>query len=239
MIESVQFRNFKALRKTTLPLSRFTLIVGPNGSGKSTALQALRAVGDVRRLRVSEDAALDFHKMVTAGLELDDSATIEVDLRFERPFEGLTAQAIWRASGNVDLVLRPDDRPMGALIQMLGAIRIYSFDAGAMSVGTLLEPRMTLDPNGGNLAVVLDQLHNREPERFDQLNEEMARWLPEFDRILFDTRRALSDTSNRTFTGNAPSVGYPHSYLHSEPPIDRLPGGARSRHSSKIASRRP
>ena len=38
MIESVQFRNFKALRNTTLPLGRFTLIVGPNGSGKSTAL---------------------------------------------------------------------------------------------------------------------------------------------------------------------------------------------------------
>jgi AAA15 family ATPase/GTPase len=43
MIESVHFRNFKALRDTTLPLGRFTLIVGPNASGKSTALQALKA----------------------------------------------------------------------------------------------------------------------------------------------------------------------------------------------------
>ena len=41
MIESVQFKNFKALRDATLPLGRFTLIVGPNGSGKSTALQRL------------------------------------------------------------------------------------------------------------------------------------------------------------------------------------------------------
>src|SRR5208282_3295021 len=44
MFESIQFQNFKALRDTTLPLSRFTLIVGPNGSGKSTALQAFLAL---------------------------------------------------------------------------------------------------------------------------------------------------------------------------------------------------
>jgi predicted ATPase len=44
MIEFVQFRNFRVLRDTTLPLSRFTLLLGPNGSGKSTALQALEAV---------------------------------------------------------------------------------------------------------------------------------------------------------------------------------------------------
>jgi len=32
MIELMQFRNFKVLRDTQLPLGRFTLIVGPNGS---------------------------------------------------------------------------------------------------------------------------------------------------------------------------------------------------------------
>ncbi len=42
MIESVHFQNFKALRDTTLPLGRFTLIVGANGSGKSTAMRAIQ-----------------------------------------------------------------------------------------------------------------------------------------------------------------------------------------------------
>ncbi|MBL8203313.1 MAG: AAA family ATPase, partial [Blastocatellia bacterium] len=48
MIESIEFKNFKALRDTTLPLGRFTLIVGPNGSGKSTAMQALEIAGGGR-----------------------------------------------------------------------------------------------------------------------------------------------------------------------------------------------
>jgi ABC-type glutathione transport system ATPase component len=43
MIESIEFKNFKALRDTTLPLGPCTIIVGPNGSGKSTVLQALEA----------------------------------------------------------------------------------------------------------------------------------------------------------------------------------------------------
>ena len=47
MIESVEFRHFKVLRNTTLPLQAFTLLIGPNGSGKSTALQGLHAAGRV------------------------------------------------------------------------------------------------------------------------------------------------------------------------------------------------
>src|SRR5439155_9205875 len=37
------------------------------------------------------------------------------------------------------------------------------------------------------LATVLDQLRDGHPERFERLNQEWGRWLPEYDRILFDT----------------------------------------------------
>ncbi len=46
---------------------------------------------------------------------------------------------------------------------------------------------MELASTGGNLAGVLDRLRDQEPERFEFLNEELGRWFPEFDRILFDT----------------------------------------------------
>jgi AAA15 family ATPase/GTPase len=42
MIESIEFRNFKILRDTTLPLGPCTILVGPNGSGKSTVLEGLK-----------------------------------------------------------------------------------------------------------------------------------------------------------------------------------------------------
>ena len=37
------------------------------------------------------------------------------------------------------------------------------------------------------MAVVLDQLRDQHPEHFEALNAELHRWLPEFDRILFET----------------------------------------------------
>ncbi|WP_437941150.1 AAA family ATPase [Sorangium sp. So ce341] len=41
MIETVSFKNFKALRDISLPLERFTVLVGPNASGKTSVLQGL------------------------------------------------------------------------------------------------------------------------------------------------------------------------------------------------------
>jgi predicted ATPase len=185
MIESVEFRNLKALRDTTLPLGRFTLIVGPNGSGKSTALWALLAAGNM--------GWLDFNKIATAGLSADN---VEVVLRWGgEAFAGIQTHATWTPSGphqkhtNFRQGLQADvvQRLNSELNNILVAVRIYSFDAPSIAASTPLQPQMALSSNGRNLAGVLDQLRDREPERFDALNREMGRWLPEFERILFDT----------------------------------------------------
>jgi predicted ATPase len=188
MIESVHFRNFKALRNTTLPLGRFTLIVGPNASGKSTALQALRAATHAAKLDFVR--SLDFHKVVTAGLELDNSTSIEVTVYLGEQHRGKPVLVAWGAGGFPEFGApnsKHRDLSAARFLQELGEVQIYSFDATAISAGARLEPQVRLDSTGGNLAVVLDQIHNLQPERFEQLNEEMGRWLPEFDRILFDT----------------------------------------------------
>lgn len=197
MIESVQFQNLKALRDTTLPLGRFTLIVGPNGSGKSTALQALRAVGD--------STAPVFDRLVSAGLQVDDSTKVEVILTWGKPYsavEAVTTLTWLRPSG---MSRRHNYRGglTGHYVQelsreidgTLGAIRIYSLDASSIATPTPLQTENTLGSNGRNLAGVLDQLRDRQPERFDAFNAEMGRWLPEFGRVLFETpqegRRAI------------------------------------------------
>lgn len=181
MIESVHFRNFKALRNTTLPLGRCTLIVGPNASGKSTALQALKAAAN--------PYDVGFDKVVTAGLDRDSSTTVEVTLYYGRPFDGRAERVRWGTSG-----IRVEDISAGGTLKRIvrlsiapSDIQVYSLDADAISAGAYLDPLVVLDSSGGNLAVVLDQIHNLQPELFEQLNDEMGRWLPEFDRILFDT----------------------------------------------------
>src|SRR5438477_837793 len=85
MIESIEFINFKALRKTTLPLSPFTLLLGPNGSGKTTVLQALQRLALVANQRPDgngnyppQQGAWALLRSVTAE---DGSQPIELRLR--------------------------------------------------------------------------------------------------------------------------------------------------------------
>ena len=41
-LQSIHFRNFKALRNLRLDLGELTVLTGPNNAGKSTALSAIR-----------------------------------------------------------------------------------------------------------------------------------------------------------------------------------------------------
>jgi predicted ATPase len=87
LIESVEFRNFKALRKAVLPLGPFTLIIGPNGSGKSTVLQALQAA--------AESANLSFKDVVSAGT----SGPVSIIIRWQHP-EGVRTTRVRTIRGS-------------------------------------------------------------------------------------------------------------------------------------------
>jgi len=187
MLESIQFRNFKVLRDTTLPLSRVTMIVGPNGSGKSTGFQALKAL--------KESGGSRYNRLVTAGLRVpDDEQVVEITLRWGDPYRGVSTIAQWTIQGAYSLrhVRLSTGSPLPnneqeILATILAGVRIYSLNAGAIAAPARLQPTMALREDGGHLAGVLDRLRDREPERFDALTQELRRWLPEFDRILFDT----------------------------------------------------
>ena len=191
MIESVQFRNFRVLRDTTLPLSRFTLLLGPNGSGKSTALQALE---NVQKIFSVSGGRAGFEQVVTTGVAMSEATEVEVLLRWSAPCGGMTTQIDWSQSypglmakhvNSGGETLSPQDREL--LSAILAGIRVYSLDATVIAEGVRLVPKIELSRGGANLAGVLDRLRDDAPERFEALNEEWGRWLPEFDRILFDT----------------------------------------------------
>jgi predicted ATPase len=59
-----------------------------------------------------------------------------------------------------------------------------------------------LESNGSRLAAVLDGLRDRGPERFEAINSELGRWLPEFDRILFDPIDGAKAIALRTRDGH-------------------------------------
>jgi len=181
MIEWVEFQNFKALRKATLPLSRFTLIVGANGSGKSTALKAVWSL--------HHHDQLNWHKLRTAGIRSVDKVLLRAKWREEGNDFIVAVQ--WRhdevSRRSVDPLdsnrLRNPDPAQSALSRA----RIFSLDADAVARPVHLQPQMELQRSGADLAGVLDRLRDQNPERFEALNQELMRWIPEFDRILFET----------------------------------------------------
>jgi predicted ATPase len=194
MIEAVEFRNFKVLRHTRLPLSRFTLLVGPNGSGKSTVLQAFQVI--TGRIK------LPFYRLVTIDKRVVGRETeVEIVLHWGSPYAGKVTKARLFSDSEIsdDAVMLPlrylntftdenvSKTDQWSLSAILYGIRIYTLNASSILTPVMLEPSMELGPDGGQLAGVLDRLRDHEPERFEALNKELGRWLPEYDRVLFDT----------------------------------------------------
>jgi predicted ATPase len=184
MIESIAFKNFKALRDTTLPLGPCTVIVGPNGSGKSTVLQALEAASGRNHPKYEDIATVD--------LQADDNAVVEVRMRWAASLTGQEGiESIWRWNrveahrrGREPDFVRCDPE---LYERFRRDIRVFSFEAAAIASPIPMAREMELARNGAGLAGVLTQMQDREPERFDALNAGVASWLPEYDRILLDS----------------------------------------------------
>lgn len=183
MIESVQFKNFKALRDATLPLGRFTLIVGPNGSGKSTAVQALKIA--------NSPSQYNYHQIATAGLSGTGAPMVEVIINWSGKSKTLLQ---WPPGGTGGVgFVDPQGSPLPHserqinLLKWLNGVRVYSLEPKEIAREMQLIPQAELQSNGAHLVIVLDRLRDQYPERFDSLNEALGQWIPEFDRILFET----------------------------------------------------
>jgi predicted ATPase len=170
MFNTVRYGNFKVLQDATLPLGRFTLLVGPNGSGKSTALQALRAAAWGQSIDTKRTRSLGADGSPEVALSWDD---------------GNKTVVRWDINGNLSRLHNGSTNH--EFDQKLAAVRFYNFDGPNLAAPVTLQPNMELGPNGQQLAGVLDRLRDQDPERFQALNSELENWLPEFDRILFNT----------------------------------------------------
>ena len=186
-VKAVHFKNFRVLRKATLPLDRFTLLIGPNGSGKSTAMLGLQGV------QKRQSDSFSFARLASVAGRTG-AKSVEVSVEWSDVPWLMTS--IWSRDGShvfepTDHLARPISGVPGeewsAREKMVGGFRIFGLDAQAIAAPVKLEPRMQLGPQGQNLAGVLDRLRDEAPEVFRALNDELQRCLPKFDQILFET----------------------------------------------------
>jgi predicted ATPase len=185
MIESIEFKNFKALRDATLPLSPCTVIVGPNGSGKSTVLQALEAVVQPGKASFSDLASFQ-------ARDIGD-AQVSVKLRWSGLRSPITFERRWRPSNTQGGGLlnpdRVDQRDQEAVQDAVRRIRIFSLDANRIATPSPVQGIIELASDGAGLATLLDGMRDDAPEQFKTIERQIGKWLPEFDCILFGRPR--------------------------------------------------
>ncbi len=195
MIESIEFTNFKALRKTALPLAPFTLLLGPNGSGKSSVLQALTGIAAIAAQQANiqrQDGAIVWGPSLLSATTNDRTAPVEIKLRLRLMKQLVIATFEWQPNRPPAVKQCNYENGPGLptpelliRLQWLGRMQIYHLDANAIAQPWPVNAG-PLQQTGAGLVAVLDDLKDNHPERWESLLAEMRRWLPEYDYIQFD-----------------------------------------------------
>jgi predicted ATPase len=176
VIASVAFRNFKALRATSLRLGPFNLVIGPNGSGKTSLIQAVLQLRALAKLPLADPAAVSSSKKAP-----------EIVFSFAPPFEAVEARLGCGSEIICDLlqVKSPSPETWSALKNELNRMRSFVFDHATMAAPAALANGASLAANGANLAAVLALRREHAPREFARLEAEVLRLLPEFSAFVF------------------------------------------------------
>lgn len=170
MIASVAFRNFKALRATSLALQPFNLVIGPNGSGKTSLIEALLRLRTLAKLPPADPAAPR------------DPTGPQIEFRFAPPHDRIVARIECTADDACDSlkIEPPGAGEWTAVRKELAGIRSYVLEHAVMGGPAAKVEGDELNPDGGDLAAVLARIRERDPAGFTALSAEMLRIAPEF-----------------------------------------------------------
>ena len=181
MIASVAFRNFKALRATSLTLAPFNLVIGPNGSGKTSLIQAILQLRALARLPLREPVPDAERRPETA----------EITFRFRPPFDGLEASLSCVSESLCDF-LQIIPLPKGEGVDDWAGLRVrlmsrrsFQFDHDAIASPALLKDGDHLAADGANLAAVLAVRSKLHPQEFARFKAELFRLQTEYEELSF------------------------------------------------------
>jgi predicted ATPase len=192
VLKEIRFHNFRVLKNAILPLSRVTVLAGANGSGKSTVLQALRLLGKGKGGQWNESWP-SFHELIS--VDRRESSTVSADFVLEEVQGDRLVTLKWEkpTQPRIRQLQLDDDQSTGSLV---GHIKIFNLVPAQIAEAVHLQPNIELGEAGDGLAGVLDNLDDSSHERFQALNAELPKWIPEYDRVKFE----VTDSGTKAFS---------------------------------------
>lgn len=174
MIASVAFRNFKALRNTSLQLAPFNLVLGPNGSGKTSLIESLLQLRALSQLPIQTESS-----------ETSATDTPDIRFRFDEPHAKVEARLSCVSDVVCDaLELSPSGYAQWPSLQAaISRVRSFNFEHAAIGAPALRSAGQRLAANGSNLAAVLAGWKQDAPETWTVFSNETIRLFPEFSRL--------------------------------------------------------
>jgi predicted ATPase len=208
MIQTVSFKNFKALRDLTISLERFTVLVGPNASGKTSVLQGLDTLFFLRHndpRYFSKER--DFYILRSHGAPSNGA----IDIRGTGTWDGESGHvelSLWESASTPstamwELKMAHGDRRLriyegqdprevyeeeeeeGTLrADLMPTVDLLRLDATRLaqpSYSAALVPRIA--PDGEGLAAVLADMLITRPDDFGRIERSLRAIVPSVQRI--------------------------------------------------------